>query len=62
MPSRSVHDVTNSKIYFTYMWNLKNKANKWVQQTRNRLGDTENELVAIWGERCEGRGKISEGD
>ena len=40
------------------MWNLKNNTNECIQQNRNRLIDTENNLVAPGGERGGGRGKI----
>ena len=31
--------------FFTYMWNVKDRTNGQIQQNRNRLTDTENNLI-----------------
>ena len=43
-------------------WNLKNKKRKLVNITKNKLTDTENELVATSREREAGGDKIGVGD
>lgn len=51
-----------STIHFYLMWNLKNKADAWIQQNRNRHKYIENKTVAARGERGMGRSKIGKED
>ena len=44
--------------YFIYMWNLKNKVNKW---NRNTLIDTEDKLIVARWEGIWGLGEKGEG-
>ena len=41
-----------------YMWNIKNKTIACIRQNRNRLIDTENNLMVSSGKREGGRGEI----
>ena len=57
-------EISQRKILYviTYLWNLKNKRNKQIQQNRNRFMDIDNKLVVTSREREGGRGKIGVGD
>lgn len=46
----------------TYMWNLKNKTNEQIEQTRNRVLDTENKQVVAREEKDRKMIKIGEGN
>ena len=48
-------------LYFiTYMWNLKNKANEWIQQNRNQLTERTNWWLPV-GRQKGGRAKRVQG-
>ena len=43
-----LNEISQRKMY-TYMWNLKNKTNEQIQQNRNRVIDTDNNLGVARG-------------
>ena len=58
-----INQIERKIVYnFTYMWNLKNKANEQIQQNRNRVIETENKLAVARGEGVKGIKEIGKGD